>query len=236
MIPESRKKLFKHFRQFSNPQINTCLRVEIEHDLSITKNINLPLSVLLLHSLAKSTLNVPEFCYRFDVDDQIYELKHLTVSHIIPHQTTGINFCRVDYEENIELFSQSILTERQRVSLMDKLNSSLNPNIDTVRISIMPWLDFESIEHPTYNVHRDCIPTFAVGKFKGEKKGKLSFPLSIRVHHGLVDALHIAQFIDQFTSYFSFLLKASSSRFGENKQQQIKENIQNKEFYSNKIF
>ena len=41
----------------------------------------------------------------------------------------------------------------------------------------------------------DCsIPNIAIGRFS-HTNGRVEFPVAVQAHHGLVDGLHIAQFI-----------------------------------------
>jgi len=61
--------------------------------------------------------------------------------------------------------------------------------------SSAPCLRFSSVEHPRRGARAAAsISHIIVEQWRIETPGRLSFPLSLQVHHGLVDGVHVAQY------------------------------------------
>ena len=67
--------------------------------------------------------------------------------------------------------------------------------------NVLPWVDFTSMTHARDVNFRDSVPKMAFGKLvqQGEQ---WRMPLSIEVHHGLMDGLHVGQFIQVLQAMF----------------------------------
>ena len=75
-------------------------------------------------------------------------------------------------------------------------------NQDLIRYSVLPWMDFTSIDHARDFATRDSAPKITFGKIT-ESNGRRTMPVSIHAHHALADGLHVAQFADQFQRYLA---------------------------------
>ncbi|RYG03106.1 MAG: hypothetical protein EOO02_09150 [Chitinophagaceae bacterium] len=64
-------------------------------------------------------------------------------------------------------------------------------------LSALPWLNFTSISHARAFSFPDSCPKISFGKLS-EVEGKSLMPVSIHVHHGLMDGFHVAQFVERF--------------------------------------
>jgi chloramphenicol O-acetyltransferase type A len=71
------------------------------------------------------------------------------------------------------------------------------PQVNLIRYSALPWLDFTSLSHARDMAKEDSAPRITFGKMT-EADGRRTMPVSIHVHHALADGLHVAQFVEQF--------------------------------------
>jgi chloramphenicol O-acetyltransferase type A len=71
------------------------------------------------------------------------------------------------------------------------------PGQDLIRYSVLPWLDFTSLSHARDFSKRDSIPLITFGKIT-EASGRWTMPVSIHVHHGLVDGEQVGRFVGLF--------------------------------------
>jgi chloramphenicol O-acetyltransferase type A len=85
--------------------------------------------------------------------------------------------------------------ELDRVRQRDDIERYLEANV--IRYSVLPWFDFTSISHARDYSHEDTAPRITFGKIT-EADGRSTMPVSIHVHHALVDGLHVAQFVEKF--------------------------------------
>lgn len=57
----------------------------------------------------------------------------------------------------------------------------------------IPWVHYTDVVHPVVDAY-DSNPRFSWGKYEEDYRGRLMMPLTIAVHHGLVDGLQIGKF------------------------------------------
>jgi chloramphenicol O-acetyltransferase type A len=65
-------------------------------------------------------------------------------------------------------------------------------------------LDFSSLSHARSHTFPDSCPKISFGKMTVAENGKRSIPMAVHVHHGLMDGLHVGQFV----TYFQELMNA----------------------------
>ncbi|HUR12627.1 MAG TPA: CatA-like O-acetyltransferase, partial [Flavitalea sp.] len=68
---------------------------------------------------------------------------------------------------------------------------------NVIHYSSVPWLRFTSLSHARAYSFPDSIPKISFGKMITEGSRKI-MPVSVHVHHGLMDGFHVAQFVDRF--------------------------------------
>ena len=62
-------------------------------------------------------------------------------------------------------------------------------------ISTVPWLHYRSISQPNFGPDASN-PALTWGKYEPDYRGRLMMPVSLLVHHSLVDGLQIAMFYE----------------------------------------
>ncbi|WP_428866904.1 CatA-like O-acetyltransferase [Clostridium sediminicola] len=68
------------------------------------------------------------------------------------------------------------------------LFSRFFPNL--INPLVLIWVSFTSITHPIQMNPVHSVPRIAWGKYF-EENGKIKLPLSVQVHHSLVDGIHV---------------------------------------------
>jgi len=61
----------------------------------------------------------------------------------------------------------------------------------------LPWMSFTSFAHARNKGRGESIPRIVFGKFE-EDNSRLMLPLSVEVHHALMDGLHVGRFFTNF--------------------------------------
>jgi chloramphenicol O-acetyltransferase type A len=64
---------------------------------------------------------------------------------------------------------------------------------DLIHYSIIPWVSFTSFAHARRWGIDDATPKIVFGKHR-EVNGRRLMPVSVEVHHALVDGLHVGRF------------------------------------------
>lgn len=94
--------------------------------------------------------------------------------------------------ERFEEFDHSV-TLAESCALENKRLSE--KRLDLAYITCIPWTGYSELFQPLFINASDSIPRFAWGKY--EKVGKeYTMPFTIFGHHGFVDGVHIARFIE----------------------------------------
>ena len=79
---------------------------------------------------------------------------------------------------------------------------------DYLFLSAIPWMIFTSFQHAMNFNTTDSVPRITWGKFFKEGK-KTKMPLSVQVHHAVVDGRHVGKYFQLFEE----LTQAPSSLF-----------------------
>jgi chloramphenicol O-acetyltransferase type A len=108
----------------------------------------------------------------------------------MPNQSFSLVY--FDYIENFDRF---LVAARLAVDEA-RSKSTFNPLADDDRIhfTTLPWVSFTSFSHARNWGREDSVPKIAFGKFTHEGD-RIFLPISVEVHHSLVDGLHVGQFL-----------------------------------------
>ncbi len=67
-----------------------------------------------------------------------------------------------------------------------------------IHFSAIPWVDFTALSHARSFTFADSCTTISFGKMSISENRKRTMPISVYVHHGLMDGLHVGKFVDYF--------------------------------------
>ena len=113
-----------------------------------------------------------------------------------PNETFGFGYFEFvsDYEE----FEQRGRRTIAEVAASDTLEP-LAERDDLIHYSVLPWIRFTSFAHARTSSALDSVPKIVFGK-RFERNGDFWLPISVEVHHALVDGVHVARFLEAFQS------------------------------------
>jgi chloramphenicol O-acetyltransferase type A len=189
-----RGALFSFFQAFSEPYHGVCLRVDCTATYHFAKGQGLSVFLSLLHRSLVAAQQVENFRTRI-VDGAVWRYEVVHGGSAVGRPNGTIGFAHYPYRERIAEFVGDASVEVERVRQRDDLERPKEANL--IRYSTLPWLDFTSISHARDFSHEDSAPRITFGKIT-ETAGRQTMPVSIHVHHGLADGLHVAQFVDHF--------------------------------------
>ncbi|MES1244892.1 MAG: CatA-like O-acetyltransferase [Acidobacteriota bacterium] len=72
---------------------------------------------------------------------------------------------------------------------------------DLLHCSALPWVSFTSISHARNWGREDSVPKLAFGKVF-EQDGRRLMPVSVEVHHALLDGLHVGRYLESLQESF----------------------------------
>ncbi len=196
----NRKEHFKFFSKFDEPLYHLNMDVDCTegHDKVIARKGSL--FTWYLYNAMKASNTVKEFRYRIeDGEVVVYDIIH--ASPTISRVDGTFGFAQVDYYEDFGVFQERLNDEIERVKATTGLFTSPE-RIDVIHYSALPWFSFTGLTHPRNYNDGDSIPKISFGKiFK--RDNRMMLPLSLLVHHGLIDGYHVGQYVDSFTEFLN---------------------------------
>jgi chloramphenicol O-acetyltransferase type A len=192
-----RRALFHFFHAFSEPFHGVCLRVDCTATYNFAKAQGLSVFLSLLHRSLVAAQQIENFHTRI-VNGEVWRYEVVNGGSAVGRPNGTIGFAHYPYREGIAEFVAEASVELERVRQRVDLEHPEDANL--IRYSTLPWFDFTSISHARDFSHEDSAPRITFGKIT-EAAGRHTMPVSIHVHHGLADGLHVAQFVDHFQKF-----------------------------------
>jgi chloramphenicol O-acetyltransferase type A len=189
-----RRASFDFFGSFSEPYHGVCLRVDCTATYSYAKQHGLSVFLSLLHRSLIAAHQVENFRTRI-VEGSVWRYEQIHGGSAVGRANGTIGFGHYLFRPRIDDFVREASIELERVRQRDDIERY--PEVNVIRYSVLPWLDFTSISHARDFSREDSAPRITFGKIT-EADGRRTMPVSIHVHHALVDGLHVAQFVEKF--------------------------------------
>jgi chloramphenicol O-acetyltransferase type A len=194
-----RRAAYEFFSGFSEPYHGVCLRVDCTEAFHYAKSHRYSVFLTLLHRSLVAANRVENLKTRI-VDEEVWRYQQIHGGSAVGRPNGTIGFGYYPFRADLEAFVREASLEVERVKSRDDLER--HPGQDLIRYSVLPWLDFTSISHARDFVRRDSAPHITFGKIS-ELHGRSTMPVSIHLHHGLADGLHVAQFVELFEKYLA---------------------------------
>lgn len=192
-----RKEHFEFFSTFDDPMFGIVTEVDCTIAYKVTKEKNLSFFAYYMHKSLLAANKITEFKYRI-VDGQPVVYNEIHASPTIGRGDGTFGFSFVAFNHDFTIFSDSLKQEITNVQNSTGLRKIVDAgHINTIYYSTLPWTTFTGLTHPRDLNHKTGIPKITFGKLfsRGEKQ---LMPVSINVHHALVDGLHLANYLEIF--------------------------------------
>jgi chloramphenicol O-acetyltransferase type A len=121
-------------------------------------------------------------------------VEHEVVHPSITVLTEGdlFRFCTIPYVEDFATFAAQAAKVIARIKEHPTLENE--PGQDNLLyMTGIPWVSFTGLMHAIHTHPVDSVPRVAWGKFFAEGN-RLKMPLSVQVHHALMDAIHVGRY------------------------------------------
>ncbi|MFO8231750.1 MAG: chloramphenicol acetyltransferase [Longimonas sp.] len=191
-----RKDHFEFFQSFDEPFFGVCVDVDCSHAYAHCKEEEQSFFLFYLHKALAAANRVEPFRLRIEGDD-VYLHDRVHVSFTVDRPDGTFGFAYTEYHERWPTFAAAGQAEMERVRAgTDLTPTSSGENV--ILVTSLPWLDFSAFSHARHFGFEDSAPKMAFGKMTEAPDGTRSMPVSIHVHHALVDGRHVGEFVDAF--------------------------------------
>jgi chloramphenicol O-acetyltransferase type A len=198
----SRRRQFEFFKNYNNPFFNICTNVDVTPLLGLTRAMKDISFFIAYHFFSiKAANEVAPFRYRLR-DDRVFVHDRIHAGTTLLLADENFTFAYFDYTEDFEVFHARAKATIQSakaggVELYQRVEQD-----DLIYHSVIPWATFTSIAHARKGGREESVPKIAFGKYR-EDGGRWMMPVSVEVHHALMDGLHVGRYFERLESYFS---------------------------------
>ena len=193
----NRKEHFLFFKQMEEPFFGITTTIDCTKAYEKAKQLETSFFVYYLHKTSVATNTIEPFRYRI-MEDKIYVYDTIDVSATIMREDKTFGFSLIQYSSEFDVFAKNAFEEIERIQNTSGLFTRTFPSDNLIHFSVIPWVNFTSLSHARSYTFPDSCPKISFGKMTVDPEGKRTIPLSIHVHHGLMDGYHVGQFVDCF--------------------------------------
>jgi len=190
----ARKAHFHFFRKFEDPFYGVCVSVDCTKAYCFAKEQGMSVFLFCLHKSLAAAHRIDPFKYRIE-QDEVFAYEQIDAASTIARSNGTFGYGHIDYAEDLGAFLEGANREVERVRASDDLAPAEPSNV--ILYSALPWIDFTSLSHARMFSMPDSRPRISFGKIT-EHGGKRSMPVSIHVHHALIDGVDVGRYIDCF--------------------------------------
>ncbi len=189
----SRRELFNFFIGYSNPYFNVCTQLDVTQlQEYVRRQPGVKISAAVHYFALRAANEVEPFRYRLKDDGVfVYDVIHGGTTVLMPNES--FSYAYFDYEPDFEEFTRNMSKAVEEVRNGD---GHLRPTMrdDVIYHTTLPWISFTSFSHARTGGRGESIPRLVFGKFTPDND-RLMMPLSVEVHHALVDGVHVGKFL-----------------------------------------
>ncbi len=196
-----RRQHFHFFRAYDQPFFNVCAPLDVTalRDLCRARGLSF---VVAYHYLALQAANATEpFRYRLRGDRVlVHDRLHAGTTVLVDGERFA--FC---YFEQAADFARFAAQAGAALAALRSGDGRLEPQDDRddlIHCSVLPWIAFTSFAHARRSGRQDSVPKIVFGK-AAEEGGRLRMPVSVEVHHALMDGVHVGRFFEHLETAFA---------------------------------
>lgn len=190
----NRKEHFDFFSKYDEPYFGIVSEVNCTKAYKFSKENNFSFFAYYLHKSIIAANQIEEFKYRLIKKDVVI-FDNIHAATTIGRNDGTFAFSFVPFSLDFKIFNESLNQEIKEVQNSTGLR--LNENglrKDVVHFSSIPWRKFSGLTQPRNYNNLDSEPKIVFGK-SNMKGSELRMPISISVHHGLMDGIHVAKYL-----------------------------------------
>lgn len=188
----NRKEHFHFFSQMEEPFFGITANIDCSLAYAKSKELGVSFFTYYLHKTLVAVNTIEPFRYRI-IDNEVYVFDRIDASATILRDDKTFGFSFMKFDGDLTDFSEITKKEIARVKNTSGLITR-DFEINLIHFSSLPWINFTSYSHARSFSWPDSCPKISFGKLITDN-GKKTMPMSVHVHHGLMDGYHVGEFI-----------------------------------------
>jgi chloramphenicol O-acetyltransferase type A len=191
-----RRAQFEYFRDFDAPFFSICAEVPVGATLTWCREREQSFALACWFLCQRAVNAVEPFRYRMR-EDRVWVHDRVHVSTTTLNSDETFRFSHFSYEE---AFCDFVDGARRTLEGPTTLTMDSRPEDDgTIHGSTLPWIRFTSVSHAKCSGGDDSVPKIVLGKY-GQTANEITMPVSVEVHHALMDGLHVSRFFEHLSA------------------------------------
>ncbi|GEM56076.1 chloramphenicol acetyltransferase [Flavobacterium branchiophilum NBRC 15030 = ATCC 35035] len=195
----NRKDHFNFFNQMEEPFHGVCVNLDCTLAYRKAKDMNVSFFSFYLHKTLRAVNEIENFRYRI-IDDDVYVFDCIDASATVLRSDKTFGFSYVPFTADLLAFDALLKIEMARIETTTGIFTTDYPD-NLIHFSVLPWLHFTSLSHARSFSWPDSCPKISFGKMISILNQKV-MPVSVHVHHGLVDGYHVGLFLNRLQELF----------------------------------
>lgn len=197
----TRRQQYYFFKDYEQPFFNVCVQLDVTALVRLCRSRkDLPF-FLTYHYLATRAANeVEPFRYRLRGDRVLVHDRIHVGTTILTGERFAFGY--FDLDDDFARFTEKAGAALEKLRAGGGELEPRDDRDDLIHCSVLPWLAFTSFAHARKRNPQDSVPKIAFGKYH-EEGGRLRMPVSVEVHHALMDGLHVGRYVELLESYFA---------------------------------
>ncbi len=197
-----RRATFEFFRSYDKPYFNVCAPLEAGPLLDRVRAVpGTSLFLAYLHLSLKTANELEPFRYRLS-DGRVLVHDRIHAGSTLLIDDDRFDFAYFDYDEDFSRFQAAARESMALVRAAGGTMQAREDRTDLIHYSTLPWISFTSFSHARNWGREDSVPKIVFGKL-AEQGGRRLLPVSVEVHHALMDGLHVGRYLERLQQAFA---------------------------------
>ena len=197
----SRRELFEFFIGYANPYFNVCATLDVTGLKEfVRQQPGMKISLALHYFALRMANEIEPFRYRLqDGKIRVYDVVHGGTTVLLPNESFA--YAYFDYRQDFDSFTRGM---GKAIDELRNGDGKLKPTMrdDVIYHTTLPWISFTSFAHARTPGRGESIPRIVFGKITSEH-GRQRMPISVEVHHALMDGLHVGRYLSRLQEAFA---------------------------------
>lgn len=194
----NRQSAYHFFKDYEDPYFNITGNIEVTQLLRFCKERKASFFLNTLYAALHCVNNIPAFKYRI-LDGKVIEFEQIFAGSTVLNPDNSFSFCYFDYEKDSAAFE---LEGKKRIAKINEKGGidERTDSINLIHCSTIPWIKFTSFKNARKRIAYDTIPKIVFGQYFPEGE-KVMLPLSVEVHHAMMDGYHVGMLFKKMEAY-----------------------------------
>jgi chloramphenicol O-acetyltransferase type A len=192
-----RRASFEFYRQFDKPYFNICVRVDVAPLRQAVKHGGTGSLMLACHWLTLDLAHrIAPFRYRLH-QGRVRVLSHIVGSAATLQDDGSLGFAHLHHAPSYAAFVGPAQAAIAAVRAGQVPFDATPDEQAQIHFTTLPWLHFTSFSHARNWGREDSVPKVSFGRVLDEGS-RAWMPLSVEVHHALMDGVSVGEFVQGF--------------------------------------